>query len=295
MLLFLVFILSLIISLFLQSIVFPFPLSDTGHVRYGSIPWMTILLIAINSLVFLIFQAPGLYQGSQLLDAHNQAGYQMIYQGYIVPLWTYGHRIIFLRDAVGIGAFSTFTSMFMHGNLDHLLGNMIYLWAFGRRVEDACGSARYLLFYLLAGMVATIGSSLLNRAQADIPGIGASGAIAGVMGAYLILFPGSMVTCFWGIGIILRVPAVALLKLFTNRQSFHEAPWWRWTIKLPAFTFLIVWLAMNTLPSLDVIQRGRSYGGVDTLAHLTGFLAALLIFLFVRKDLLVRYVAGRSL
>jgi membrane associated rhomboid family serine protease len=78
-------------------------------------------------------------------------------------------------------------------------------------------------------------------------------------------------------------------------KSVADAPIWRWTIKLPAWTLLIFFLVTNTLPSLEVLQRGQDYGGVNTLAHLTGFLAAIVIFLFVRKDLLTRYFAGRSL
>lgn len=269
----LIFLLTILITLFLRSVIFPMPLSDVGSVRYRTVPWMTFLLIIANSIIFLVWQAPNLYQGGALVDEGNYSGYSMLYQ-YVRQIWTYGYRGIFLREAVGIGAFATFTSMFMHGDMWHLLGNMIYLWTFGRRVEDACGSWRYLVFYLLAGMVANVGSDVLNRAQADIPGIGASGAISGVMGAYLLLFPGAMVTSFWGIGTV-------LLR--------------RLTIKLPAWTLLIFFLVTNMLPSLEVLQRGQDYGGVNTLAHLTGFLAAIVIFLFVRKDLLTRYFAGRSL
>jgi membrane associated rhomboid family serine protease len=293
MLLLLIFLLTILITLFLRSIIFPMPLSDVGSVRYRTVPWMTFLLIIANSIIFLVWQAPNLYQGGALVDEGSYSGYSMLYQ-YVRQIWTYGYRGIFLREAVSIGAFATFTSMFMHGDMWHLLGNMIYLWTFGRRVEDACGAWRYLVFYLLAGMVANIGSDVLNRAQADIPGIGASGAISGVMGAYLLLFPGTMVTSFWGIGIVLRLPAVLVMKA-VGVKSVADAPIWRWTIKLPAWTLLIFFLVTNTLPSLEVLQRGQDYGGVNTLAHLTGFLAAIVIFLFVRKDLLTRYFAGRSL
>jgi membrane associated rhomboid family serine protease len=218
----------------------------------------------------------------------------MLY-AYVTQIWTYGYRALFLTgEGASIGAFVSFTSIFMHADMWHLLGNMIYLWSFGRRVEDACGSWRFLIFYLMAGMVANIGSELLNPANADIPGIGASGAIAGVMGAYLILFPGAMVLCFWGIGSVLRVPVVLALKI-AGVKSVRGAPLLRLTIRLPAWVLLIAWLVMNTLPSLEVIQRGQDYGGVNTLAHLTGFLAALLIFLYVRKGVLSRYLAGRSL
>lgn len=293
MLLLFIFLFYILITLFARSIITPMPLSDTGTVRYKTIPWITLVLIVINSLVFIAWQAPNLYQGAQRLDLGDASGYDLLYS-YVRQIWTYGYRGIFLREGVSIGAFATFTSMFMHADLWHLLGNMIYLWTFGRRVEDACGPWRYLVFYLLAGMVANIGSDVLNRAQADIPGIGASGAISGVMGAYLILFPGAMVVCFWGIGVVLRLPVVLVMKL-AGLKSVRGAPLWRSTIRLPAWTLLLFFLVSNTLPSLDVLVQGQDYGGVNTLAHLTGFLAALVIFLFVRKDLLARYIVGRSL
>lgn len=296
MLLLLDFLLYLIITLFLQSFLTPTPLSDSGNVRYRTIPIMTILLIIANSMIFMVAQAPNLYQGSQLLQVDPVAGMARLNE-YIAQTWTFGYRGIFMREGLGIGAFSTFTSMFMHGDMWHLIGNMIYLWTFGRRVEDACGSWRFLAYYLIAGMIAGIGSEVFNTSRTDIPSIGASGAIAGVMGAYLVLFPGAMITCFWGIGIILRVPVVAVLKL-VGVKWVQEAPIWRWTIKLPGFLLLIFFLAQEFISSLlPFIQPGdtANLGGVNHAAHLTGFLAALLIFLFVRKDLLTRYFTGRRL
>lgn len=287
------FLLYLIITLFIQSFVAPTPLSDTGTVRYRTIPVMTILLILANSLIFMIFQASNLYQGSQLLQSEDIQGMALIDE-YIRQVWTFGYRGIFMRDGLSIGAFSAFSSMFMHADMWHLIGNMIYLWTFGRRVEDACGSWRFLTFYLVAGMVAGIGSEIFNTARIDIPSIGASGAIAGVMGAYLVLFPGSMVVCFWGIGIILRVPVVAVLKL-AGVSWVQDAPWWRWTIKLPGFLLLIFFLLQEFISSLFTFLQQDDFGGVNHAAHLTGFLAALLIFLYVRKDLLTRYFSGRRL
>jgi membrane associated rhomboid family serine protease len=176
--------------------------------------------------------------------------------------------------------------MFMHVDLWHLLFNMIYLWAFGRRIEDACGAWRFLLFYLAAGMVANIGSTVLDPSQLDRPGIGASGAISGVMGAYLVLFPGAKVQCIWGIGSVLRVP-IAIIR---------GQPAWRWFIALPAWILLILFAVLEALPSFQTILTGSGISdGVNHLAHLMGFLAAVLIFFYVRKDLLVRYVQGRSL
>jgi membrane associated rhomboid family serine protease len=292
MLIFFLFLIDIVVFLFLQALVYPLPISDTGNVRYSSIPLMTFILIIVNGLVFIFFQAFDLYQGINLLEAGDMDGVYRVYN-YIETTWTYGYRSIFLREGLSIGAFTTFTSMFMHADFPHILFNMIFLWTFGRRVEDACGPWRFLLFYLAAGMVANLGSDLLNPSQADIPGIGASGAIAGVMGAYLILFPGAMVTSFWGIGIVLRVPVVIVMKI-AGVQGVQDAKLWRWTFRLPAWIFLVYFLVNEFLPSFEVMQQGNDYGGVNNLAHLTGFLAALVIFLFVRKDLITRYFSGRA-
>lgn len=264
-----------VITLFLMSFVFPLPFSDTGTVRYNTLPTMTFVLIIVNSLVFMAWQAPELYQAETLRQL----------QVYLDKIWMYGYRDVFMREGQSIGAFTTFTSMFMHTDFEHLFGNMIYLWTFGRRVEDACGSWRYLLYYLAAGMVANIGSEVLNPANVDIPSIGASGAIAGIMGAYLILFPGARITCLWIVGSILRIP-IAIIR----RQS----PW-SWTLHIPAGFLLVYFAVSEALPSFETLQRGDSLGGVNHLAHLMGFLAAILILLYVRKDLLLRFIAGRSL
>jgi membrane associated rhomboid family serine protease len=293
MLIFFIFLLEIAIILFIGALLYPLPISDTGNVRYSSIPLMTFILITVNSLAFIFFQAFDLYQGLNLLEAGDFDGVHRIYH-YVQTVWTYGFRGIFLREGLSIGAFSTFTSMFMHADFWHLFGNMIFLWTFGRRVEDACGPWRFLLFYLAAGMVANLGADLLNPAKADIPGIGASGAIAGIMGAYLILFPGAMITSLWGIGIALRVPVVLIMKI-AGVQSVADARIFRWTIRLPAWMFLVYFLVRESLPSFEVMQQGKEFGGVNNLAHVTGFLAALVIFLFVRKDLITRYFAGRKI
>jgi len=293
MLIFILFLIDIVIILFLGALLYPLPFNDNGSVRYSTIPFMTFTLILVNGLVFIFFQAFDLYQGINMLEAGNIQGVQRVYS-YVQTTWTYGYRSIFLREGLSIGAFTTFTSMFMHADFWHILGNMIFLWTFGRRVEDACGPWRFLLFYLAAGMVANLGSDLLNPSQADIPGIGASGAIAGVMGAYLILFPGALVTSFWGIGIVLRVPIVIILKI-AGVQQVQDAKLWRWTIRLPAWTFLVYFLVRESLPSFEVMQQGKEFGGVNNLAHVTGFLAALVIFFFVRKDLVTRYFSGRAI
>jgi membrane associated rhomboid family serine protease len=353
------FLIYIIVTLFLSSIIFPTPFSDTGTVRYRTIPWMTFALILVNSMAFIIFQAPDLYQGAEECNPFDFSGCERL-NNYIATVYNYGLRGTYLRDGMSIGAFTTFTSMFMHGDMWHLLGNMIYLWTFGRRVEDACVGGRFLLYYLLAGMVANVGSLILDPSQMDRPGIGASGAIAGVMGAYLLLFPSARVTSFWGIGSLFRVPVILISKLLgevssatrwivggvigavigllfgglfvsilaleifqesgldfiINNTQFviiggvlvgalaigyalsqtpeKDAPIWRWTVRIPAGLFLIFFIAREFVPSINVIQGTQELVGVNNLAHVAGFLAAIVIFFYVRKDLLMRYVAGRS-
>jgi membrane associated rhomboid family serine protease len=267
------------------------PISDTGTVRYRTIPYMTIALILANSLIFMLWQAPALYQGIEAYETNNST---VLINQYIEQVWTFGYRSTYLRDGLSIGALTTFTSAFMHADMWHLLGNMVFLWSFGRRLEDACGPWRYLLFYLLAGMVANLGSALLNPSAVDLPGIGASGAISGVMGAYLLLFPGAQVLCFWGIISIIRVFVVYMARVIGIGGELRTASVWRWTIRVPAWLLLIYFLIRDLAPSLEVIQNGQDFGGVNNLAHLTGFLAALAIFLFVRKDLAMRYLSGRA-
>ncbi len=274
-----------LIILFLASFLFPLPINDSGVLRYRTVPWGTLALIIANTLIFVLWISPSLYE--------HQDGVLMIrgnLDEYITKVYTYGYSEWALRKGYGIGAFSTFSSMFMHAHFWHLFGNMIYLWTFGRRVEDACGTWRFLIFYVCAGMVADVGAALLNPGIDATPSIGASGAIAGVMGAYLVLFYNSSVQVLWGLGGLIRLP-LAAVRMVWNR----DAPFWRWTVSLPAWMLLIVFLIQNTVPSLETIQGDAEMQGVNYLAHLAGFFAGLTIFLYARKDLVVRYARGRSL
>lgn len=284
---FLIVLLIVLLQLALSASVIPLPVNDTGTVRYNTIPFATIMLIVLNSVIFIAWQFPDLFKYIGAQDPYEE--YDAIY-GYVEKIGTYGFQASFLRDGVSIGAFTTFTSTFMHGDLSHLIGNMVFLWAFGRRVEDACGPWRFLLFYLFAGMVAAMGFAFLAPGDGDVPGIGASGAIFGVMGAYLILFPGAKMGCLWILGIMLRGSVGILMRLIGERPGPFQ-----WTINLPAFVVLVLYAGFNLLPTFRTVQEGTLIGGVNYVAHMTGFLSAVLIFLFVRKDLLTRYFAGRRL
>ena len=283
----LIFILAyFLLILFFATLLFPMPVNDSGLVRYRTIPWATLGLITLNTLIFVLWTAPDLYSSTQ----SGGIGVTTNFDAYVGKINTYGFSEKTIRSGGGVAAFATLSSIFMHADFWHLFGNMVYLWAFGRRVEDACGSWRFLLFYLLSGMVANVGSVLATPSLDTLPGIGASGAIAGVMGAYLLLFPGTSVMCLWGIGLGLRLP-YAMLRLLWNR----EAKFWRWTVSLPAWLLLIWFVVQSTLPSLELIRSDQEIQGVNHLAHLAGFFAALTVFFFVRKDLLMRYFHGRKL
>lgn len=316
-------ILMMLFGLFLL----PLPVEDNGTVRYRSVPWMTISLIVVNVVAFVLWE--GLPYFEMIAVAQTESEVMEMYIPFAEIIWTYGSRPSFIYEHQSIGAFSAFTSMFMHGNLSHLLGNMFYLWAFGRRVEDACGPWRFLVFYLLAGMLANVGYLVLAPQDAfDRPGVGASGAISGVMGAFLILFPGVNISCLWGLGFGLRRSWVAaiiaafmsgylfivggiddllfalvialrlifLVQGWAMRQSDEPGfgAGFSWTVSIPAWILLVFFAIDNITASFAVIQ-GADMGGVNTIAHMTGFLAAITIFLYVRKDLLTRYISGRRL
>jgi membrane associated rhomboid family serine protease len=146
---------------------------------------------------------------------------------------------------------SLLTSMFLHGGWMHLLGNMLFLWVFGRNLEDLIGGSRFLIFYLVCGLVAGVVQVIANP-YARVPTIGASGAIAGVMGAYLIKFPRS------------QIDTLVLLIVFFTR------------VTIPAPFYLLFWFGMQFLNGLESIgQRSYTGGGVAVFAHIGGFIAGM--------------------
>lgn len=151
-----------------------------------------------------------------------------------------------------------FSSMFLHGGWMHLIGNMLYLWIFGNNVEDAMGHGRFIVFYLLCGVIAVL-SNAIPDADSVIPMIGASGAISGILGAYLLLYPHARVLVVIPIGFFLH------------------------TTRLPASWVLIFWFIFQLINSW--LSGDQSGGGVAWGAHIGGFLAGMvLILLFRRKN-----------
>jgi membrane associated rhomboid family serine protease len=224
------------------------PINDTEPNRYSFFPFVTIMLIAVNTLI-LIWE--GWLSRKALF--------------FVIVFFGWTPSLIWARE--GAGVLTAITCTFLHGGIFHLVGNMMFLWVFGRRVEDACGPARFLLYYMLAGTSAGVITALVQPTS-HIPGIGASGAISGVMGAYLVLFPtGRIRTLFF-------IP-------------FLSIPTWP---RIRAFWYIFYFLALQIPPALDIYLNNADYG-VGYWAHLGGFFACIFIPLFLRPEAFARYVS----
>jgi membrane associated rhomboid family serine protease len=223
------------------------PLNDTEPNRYGLIPFVTITLIVVNTLV--MFSLP------VLVPEDSYWGFLMKY--------AFTPRLII--EAKGAGMLSSVTAMFLHADFIHLGGNMLALWVFGRRVEDACGPWRFIVFYLLAGTCAHVLTALILYDSA-VPSIGASGAIFGVMGAYLILFPEG------------RIRTLVFLNI---------VPIWP---RIRAIWVVLYFVAIQIIPALNILLSNADYN-VGYWAHLGGFFSAILIPLFLRPDAFARYLS----
>ncbi len=221
------------------------PIGDSPRTR--TLPIVNWTLIAVNVLVFLF----ELSLPSRALDR-----FLMIWGAVPVRIWgaLLGHG-----DAFWL--ITLITSQFLHGGWAHILGNMLYLWVFGDNVEDRMGHLRYLAFYLLCGVIAGLIQTLVLFGS-RVPLIGASGAIAGVLGAYLVLFPGARVT--------------VLAPYFFFGLGFFE---------VPAAVLLVMWFLLQFINGLAAITTASpSVGGIGWWAHIGGFVAGwLLARLFARR------------
>ncbi len=163
----------------------------------------------------------------------------------------------------GTGSFQAvltiFTSMFMHASFSHIFGNMLFLWVFGQAIENAFGSRPYTTFYLVCGVAANMAQYLVDPTS-TVLNLGASGAIAGVMGAYLALYPTSTIDLF-----------VWPLSLFTRRD-----------IRVPAWLMLGLWFAVQVISGVSGLNGPSAAGGVAFFAHIGGFITGLVLALLVR-------------
>ena len=205
-----------------------FPIGDDNSTG-RTVPVVTYALIALNVLFFFL---------------ELNGGEAFIEQWSVVP-----RR---LTQNPGGDFITVFTSMFMHGGWLHLAGNMLYLWIFGDNVEDRFGHAKFTLFYLLCGIAATVAQVAVSMGS-NIPNLGASGAIAGVLGAYLILFPRGQVRVLMGRGVV----------------------------PMPALVVIGMWIVLQFINGIGSITQSSETGGVAYMAHIGGFVAGLaLTFLF---------------
>lgn len=238
-----------------------FPIRDDNP--QISTPFATITLIALNVLAW--FAVQGLGAEAQLAQSICQLG---LIPGELLGNVPVGTRIP-LSESVScsLGGASTWhtliSSMFLHGGWFHLLGNMWFLWIFGNNVEDTMGPVRFVVFYLLSG-IAAAGAQILVDPSSTIPMVGASGAIGGVMGAYILLFP--------------RVNVHLLIIL-----GFYVT-----TVAVPAVFMLGYWFVLQLVSGVGSLDA--TGGGVAFWAHAGGFIAgAVLVLLFRQRHLLDRH------
>jgi rhomboid family protein len=210
-----------------------FPLGDDNSQR-RSVPVVTFALIALNVVVFFV---------------ELNGGQAFIQQWAFIP-----RR--FETDPTG-QVHTIFSAMFMHGGWLHLFGNMLYLWIFGDNVEDAFGPVKFLLFYLLCGIAATLAQYYINT-RSSVPNVGASGAIAGVLGAYLLMFPSARVRVLV-YNQIVAMPAIVVLGLWIVLQAF------------------------SGIGSIAATSQTTDQGGVAYMAHVGGFVSGFLLTFVFRR------------
>jgi membrane associated rhomboid family serine protease len=224
-------------------------------------PFITMAIIAINVLVWIVFQRGG----QDVAVANSVCNYGLI-PGELTgmfhpgdPGFQMGPGMVCLADP-GHQFSHLITSMFLHGSWMHLLGNMWFFWLFGNNIEDSMTRPRFVAFYLICGLTAAL-SQVAANAGSNIPMVGASGAISGVMGAYLILYPK------------VRVYTLVPLGFFLT------------TIALPAWVMLLYWAFLQLASGVVSLAGSDKIGGVAFWAHLGGFTAGIiLIKLFERPD-----------
>lgn len=206
------------------------PLRDENPTRI--VPLITYALILLNIIVF-IFQT-----------TMGAGGQELVYRFALIPSrFTSGFSIGNLANIL--------TSMFMHGGLAHIIGNMLYLWIFGDNVEDAMGKGRYLVFYILGGVTASL-AHIVTNPNSQIPTVGASGAIAAVLGAYLVLYPRQRVLTVIPLGFFMRITM------------------------LPASLVLGMWFILQFFQGV-MSMGGPDVGGVAFWAHIGGFVTGVVL------------------
>ena len=226
------------------------PLKD--DIPSSTVPYVTFGLIGLNVLVFL-------YQASMGLNGDQRAAEAIVFEFGATPCRITGACAVpgdFPSPIVTI-----FTSMFLHGGLLHVGGNMLYLWIFGDNVEDTLGHGRYLVMYLLSG-IAAAATQIASSPRSSVPMIGASGAVSGVLGAYLLLFPFAGVQMLVIFGFFIRI------------------------VRWPALIVLGFWIVIQALSGILTFSSaawgGGEAGGTAWFAHIGGFVAGMALLFLMR-------------
>jgi membrane associated rhomboid family serine protease len=236
------------------------PLYDDNSDRTIT-PVVNYAIIALNFIVFVFLQQLGTNQhftySFSTVPLEIITGHDIVTPSRIVIDPETRERL--LLPGLGVTPFSVyltlFTSMFMHGGIAHIGGNMLFLWIFGDNIEDRLGHLRYLVFYLLCGVLASLAHVFTTAAFAGdqgsmmVPSLGASGAISGVLGGYILLYPRRRVT-------------VILFRFLTD---------------VPAYVAIGIWFAFQLISGLGMFGSGSQQGGVAYAAHVGGFIAGLVL------------------
>jgi len=240
-----------------------FPLYDDNSDRTIT-PVVNYAIIALNIFVFVVLQKLGSDTGFtysfSTVPAEILQGHDIVTPARILehPVTGQTLQIPGLGPTPGSVYFTLFTSMFMHGGLAHIGGNMLFLWIFGDNIEDRLGHIKYLIFYLLCGIIASLAHVFTTGVFATdpdsllVPSLGASGAISGVLGGYLLLHPKRRVT-------------VILFRFLTD---------------VPAYVAIGIWFAFQLISGLGILGGGSEMGGVAYAAHIGGFIAGLVLIKF---------------
>jgi membrane associated rhomboid family serine protease len=234
-------------------------------------PWMTYAIVAATALVWLAFQRAGL-DDALIKTVCNQGMVpaeltHLRPLGYAVPL---GDDVACVVDDSPINWLTPLTSMFLHGGWMHVIGNMWFLWIFGNNIEDSMGPRRFLAFYLLCGLIAAA-AHIASQPSSAIPTVGASGAVSGIMGAYLVLYPRARVNLLFIFIFFFRI------------------------IPVPAWVALLWWFGWQVFAALPALQSSDMSGGVAFAAHVGGFVAGVvLIRVFADPERLERRRAIRA-
>jgi membrane associated rhomboid family serine protease len=240
------------------------PISDDNPTLHT--PWMTYVILGLMFATWILFQGAGLSDATLAMSVCNlgMVPAELMHTrpvGFAVPL---GGGMACVVDDQAVNWLTPLTSMFLHGGWGHILGNALFFWVFGNNIEDSMGPGRFLAFYVLCGLCAA-GAHLVVDPRSPVPTVGASGAISGIMGAYLLLYPRAHVNILIPIIFFIRIVAV---------PAWMALIWW------------FVWQIVAGLPQLSPMRPDIS-GGVAVWAHVGGFIAGLVLVKIFENPVLV--------